>query len=75
MNKKLYISPEVDIFTFIVEPMLAGTPSEGGQVDEGLSGLAVFDTDDTTVVVDDEEDEEEGTTNPFTLPGFHSLWD
>ena len=72
MNKKLYISPEIDIFAFNVEPMLAGT--EGGQIEEGLADLGLFDEEDKleTDSLDEAEDE---TTEGFTLPVFHSLWD
>lgn len=75
MNKKLYISPEIDIFAFNVEPMLAGTePGEGGQIEEGLAELGLFDEEDKleTDSLDEAEDE---TTEGFTLPTFHSLWD
>ena len=66
MYKKKYITPELDIFEFSVEPMLAGT--EGGQIGEGdqLSDLGFFD---------EEKKEEDEAAEGFTLPTFHSLWD
>ena len=66
MYKKKYITPELDIFEFSVEPMLAGT--EGGQVggDQQLSDLGFFD---------EEKKEEDEAAEGFVLPTFHSLWD
>ena len=74
MYKKKYITPELDIFEFSVEPMLAGT--EGGQIGEGdqLSDLGFFDDENK----EDEDllnEEEDGAAEGFVLPTFHSLWD
>ncbi len=67
MYKKKYITPELDIFEFSVEPMLAGT--EGGQIgeDDQLSDLGFFE--------EEKEEEEDETEKGFVLPTFHSLWD
>ena len=74
MYKKKYITPELDIFEFSVEPMLAGT--EGGQIGEGdqLSDLGFFDEEkkEDEDLLDEEED---GAAEGFVLPTFHSLWD
>ena len=69
MYKKKYITPELDIFEFSVEPMLAGT--EGGQIgeDDQLSDLGFFDEENK------EDEEEDEAAEGFTLPTFHSLWD